>query len=82
MIGGPTTQQNVSPWCRPASVKGTVVSMVGFSPRREGNVFMDVLHGFFLVVHETIGDCDNFEISYVSVHFKVIELFFFPDGLK
>jgi len=52
MIGGPATQQNVSAWCRPAGVKGFVVSMVGFSPRREGSVFYGCITWLFLVVHE------------------------------
>jgi len=71
MIGGPATQQNVSAWRRPAGVKGSVVSMVGFTPRREGSVFYGCITWlFFWWFMKTTDDCDNFEVSYVSVHFK------------
>lgn len=65
MIGGPVTQQNVSPWGRPDGVKGSVVIMVGFSLRREGSVFYGCVNMvfFFLWFMKKTNDCDNFEIS-------------------
>lgn len=83
MIGGPATQQNVSPWHKPAAVEDCVVSMVVFSPLREGNVFYFCITWlFFSWFIKQLMNVIILKYLVCQNILKVMELFFVPDGLQ